>query len=342
MQEKYLSIQTIGSNGKVTLVQSLMNGSFYVKKILDIYEKNVYKWLWENPINGVPAIKEIYEENNKLVVIEEYVSGSTLDVILEEKDRFNEADVKILVVEICKILRDITDQIPMVHRDIKPSNIIIKDNGEVYLIDFNTAKITYESKSRDTVLLGTQGYAAPEQYGFSPSSERTDIYALGVLMKEMLTGNIDLSEDYKSKLKPIIDKCTMMDPKGRYGSYEELMAVLEGRNFNKWKNSIVGFRKANPVYMILACIWYFLIIMMMFTMTVEGASPIILMIERITFGVALFVITQFSGNYKNCQDYFGISRIKSRVKRYVVIFFADYAILFLFVLAMIILESFVK
>lgn len=58
------------------------------------------------------------------------------------------------------------------------------------------------------------------------------IVASSSIMKEMLTGNIDLNEDYKSKLKPIIDKCTMMDPKERYGSYEELIAVLEGRNFN--------------------------------------------------------------------------------------------------------------
>lgn len=65
MQEKYLSIQTIGSDGKVSLVQSLINGSFYVKKVLDIYEKNVYRWLVDNPINGVPVIREIYEENNK-------------------------------------------------------------------------------------------------------------------------------------------------------------------------------------------------------------------------------------------------------------------------------------
>lgn len=340
MQEKYLSIQTIGSDGKVSLVQSLINGSFYVKKVLDIYEKNVYRWLVDNPINGVPVIREIYEENNKLVVIEEYVSGSTLDVILEEKDRLDEADVRELIIEICKILKDITDLIPMVHRDIKPSNIIVKDNGEVYIIDFNTAKITYESKSRDTVLLGTQGYAAPEQYGFSPSSVRTDIYALGVLMKEMLTGNIDLNENYESKLKPIIDKCTMMEPKQRYGSYEELIAVLEGRKYNKWKNSIVGFRKGNPVYMIIASIWYLIILLMMLTMTVDGVTGFKLILERIFIGTSFFMVTQFTGNFKKCHSLIGISKIKNKMLRYTAIFFVDYGILVLMVLLMAILESF--
>lgn len=340
MQEKYLSIQTIGSDGKASLVQSLINGSFYVKKVLDIYEKNVYRWLVDNPINGVPVIREIYEENNKLVVIEEYVSGSTLDVILEEKDRLNEADVRELIIEICKILKDITDLIPMVHRDIKPSNIIVKDNGEVYIIDFNTAKITYESKSRDTVLLGTQGYAAPEQYGFSPSSVRTDIYALGVLMKEMLTGNIDLNENYESKLKSIIDKCTMMEPKQRYGSYEELIAVLEGRKYNKWKNSIVGFRKGNPVYMIIASIWYLIILLIMLTMTVDGVTGFKLILERIFIGTSFFMVTQFTGNFKNCHSLIGISKIKNKMLRYTAIFFVDYGILVLMVLLMAILESF--
>ena len=73
---------------------------------------------------------------------------------------------------------------PIIHRDIKPSNIMITEQNHVVLLDFNAAKLYTNASTNDTVLLGTKGYAAPEQYGFGSSSPQTDIYAIGVLIKE--------------------------------------------------------------------------------------------------------------------------------------------------------------
>ena len=78
-------------------------------------------------------------------------------------------------------------QIPaIIHRDIKPSNIIITAYNRAVLLDFNAAKYYSCQSTEDTVLLGTQGYASPEQYGFGSSSPQTDIYSMGILFRELL------------------------------------------------------------------------------------------------------------------------------------------------------------
>lgn len=77
---------------------------------------------------------------------------------------------------------------PIVHRDIKPSNIILTEGGRIVLIDLNAARLDDKKSSHDTQLIGTAGFAAPEQYGFAASSPRADLYAAGILMRVLLTG----------------------------------------------------------------------------------------------------------------------------------------------------------
>lgn len=77
---------------------------------------------------------------------------------------------------------------PIVHRDIKPSNIILTEDGRIVLIDLNAARLDDKNRSHDTQLIGTAGFAAPEQYGFAASSPRADLYAAGILTRVLLTG----------------------------------------------------------------------------------------------------------------------------------------------------------
>lgn len=340
MLEKYTIVQTIDDSHKVYLVKSVQDNCFYVKKVLDYYDKNVYSWLSSHKINGIPFIKEINEIDNKLIVIEEYVSGRSLESILSSKGKLNENEVKQIITAVCNILKRITDEIPLVHRDIKPSNIIIKDNGELFLIDFNTAKIIYESKSRDTVLLGTEGYAAPEQYGFAASNIQTDIYAIGVMMNELLTGSIDLNSDYSGDLKPIIQKCTMMDPKTRYTDYQSLIKQLKQKTiiFNK-KFVPVGFRRGNALSICLSIVWYLMIIFISSGLEVEGSYGINLLIDRIGFALSLIAVTLFSGNYLNCQKLINIQKINNKFLRIVVIILADFVIFFIILIITVILDS---
>lgn len=95
--------------------------------------------------------------------------------------------------ELCEILEKLhSANPPIVHRDIKPSNIIITNYDHVILLDFNAAKYFTDPNTSDTILLGTKGYAAPEQYGFGSSTPQTDIYAVGILLKELVIISLSL------------------------------------------------------------------------------------------------------------------------------------------------------
>ena len=108
---------------------------------------------------------------------------------------------------------------PIIHRDIKASNIMVTDDGVVKIIDYDAAKIYIAGQDKDTMMIGTQGLAAPEQYGFAQSNVRTDLYALGKLIGRMLPGNVDA--------KKIAEKATEMDPKKRYTSAAQMKGHIQ-------------------------------------------------------------------------------------------------------------------
>ncbi|MBQ3048940.1 MAG: protein kinase, partial [Oscillospiraceae bacterium] len=112
-----------------------------------------------------------------------------------------------------------------VHRDIKPENIIIC-GGNAVLIDFDASRIFKEESETDTQILGTTGFAAPEQYGFSQSDPKADIYSLGILLNVMLTGKHPSKELAKGRMGRIVQRCTMTNPKKRFKSVLHLMEML--------------------------------------------------------------------------------------------------------------------
>lgn len=126
---------------------------------------------------------------------------------------------------LCNILEALHSMTPpIIHRDIKPSNIIITSYNYAMLLDFNAAKQFSGQNESDTVLIGTPGYAAPEQYGFGSSSPKTDIYSLGIVLREML-GSITPVPDIAPilhRLNLIAERCTQMTPAARYQSVVEL------------------------------------------------------------------------------------------------------------------------
>jgi len=190
MLSYYKEVATINEDHGIYLVQDIRTGKFYVKKLLTVYNAEIYHYLMDHPIANTPKIYLAGESDGILTVVEEYIPGDTLEEILEEKKTLPEKQVIEITLQLSLILRAFHSCDPaIVNRDIKPSNIKISPDGMVKLLDMNAAKWTNAEAERDTKLLGTQGYAAPEQYGFGPSSVQTDIYALGVLMNVMLTGH---------------------------------------------------------------------------------------------------------------------------------------------------------
>ena len=193
----YQVVAAINEPHKVYLVQHRDSGRFYVKKILDVYSADVYKDLQAHPIPGIPRIMDSWEEDGRLVIIEEFISGVTLrDLIESTSSPAANTDLReILTVErighymagLCEILERLhSHNPPLIHRDLKPSNIIITSCDNAMLLDFNAARFYSGEPGResDTRLLGTKGYAAPEQYGFGESSPQTDIYSVGRILQE--------------------------------------------------------------------------------------------------------------------------------------------------------------
>ncbi|MBQ8802880.1 MAG: serine/threonine protein kinase [Tyzzerella sp.] len=231
----YQDITPLCKNGHVMLVQNERDGKLYVKKQLLCYNLDVYLHLQKNPVNNTPNIYGIYqkeasssEDNNNLIVIEEYLPGSTLEELLVQNGCFSEMETIDIAMQLCKILMELHKSNPsIIHRDIKPSNLLISPEKTVYLLDFNAAKPTSTSIGRDTTLLGTAGFAAPEQYGFSASSPQTDIYAVGVLINTLLIGKLPSEQIANGKLKRVILHCLEINPKDRYHNVKELYYALK-------------------------------------------------------------------------------------------------------------------
>lgn len=201
---------------------------FFVKKILKTFDAEVIKYLYENLIDSMPQIKGIYQSANHLIVIEEFIEGRTVEQILS-KGVISQAEAIRIAIVVCKVLDELHHlPKPIIHRDVKPSNIIIDNDGRVYLLDVNVAKWYKEDESEDTTLLGTRYFAAPEQYGFgfSSSSDKTDIYAMGMLLNVMITGKLPKEEKAPGEIWDVIEKCIRIEQAQRYNA-KELIAALE-------------------------------------------------------------------------------------------------------------------
>ena len=214
----------------ISLVMDPKTDKIYLRKVLDVFSVPVFEYLNSHTDVHIPRIKAFWEEGDKLVVIEEYIQGTTLEELLEKGqdykgDKFEFGEIKRILIELCDGLIFLHGaNPPIIHRDVKASNVIISEDGRVKLIDYDAAKQFAKGKKKDTVLIGTQGIAAPEQYGFAQSDERTDIFALGKLMERMLSG-IEHSE--AGQAEKIVEKATKLQPELRYKSIQEMKTAIE-------------------------------------------------------------------------------------------------------------------
>ncbi|MCD7744244.1 MAG: serine/threonine protein kinase [Lachnospiraceae bacterium] len=224
----YRPVADIRPEHGICLVQHSLTGKFYVLKRLTVYNSEIYQMLLAHPISGTPHVYEAVEADGMLTVIEEYLPGSSLQELLDDRGCLPEPQVIDIISQLLSIVRTLPHASPaIIHRDIKPSNVIISEDGIVKLLDFNAAKFASGNKCRDTALLGTSGFAAPEQYGFAPSGVQTDLYSIGVLMNVLLTGVLPSEHLADGKLSGIIAKCTQMDPRNRYSDADSLLTALK-------------------------------------------------------------------------------------------------------------------
>lgn len=241
----YRRLEEVEHKKGISLVRHIETGQIYVEKVLTQYDKSIYDWLQQSKRPYVPQIYECMEEDGTLYLIEEYIQGITLETYIEQFGCLDLDAAGRVIEYLCRTLEKLHSHIPpIVHRDIKPTNVMLhgdfkKGQGivSVYLIDFNTARVFDAERNRDTELIGTRGFAAPEQYGFSQSDARTDIYGLGVLLNYMLCGNLirdGIYEDYP-EVSQIIRKATRIDPEKRYQTAEEMLqAVYQSMCFDTY------------------------------------------------------------------------------------------------------------
>lgn len=200
------------------------------KLILRVYDCAVpaYAELLEQSCENLPAVFGCESTaDGQFFVEEEYIDGVSLDNYLRVGGKTEPARAAEIIGQVCRAVSFLHGK-GFIHRDIKPEHILITKAGKIFLIDLNAASEISQEKNSDTQLLGTVGYAAPEQFGFSRSDARTDLYAIGILMNEILTGvhpSIKLYE--KMPFRDIIEKCISMNPDDRYQTADELCEALK-------------------------------------------------------------------------------------------------------------------
>ena len=173
-----------------------------------------------------PEPVSFIENENNSFLIKEYIDGKTLKERVEDNVLSDQEIIDVISGLSTDIEKLHSLNPPIILRDIKPENIVIS-NEEYIIIDFDASREYDKTASSDTEYVGTRATAAPEQFGYSQTDARTDIYAIGMLMLYMKTGSFDRDIPVSSKLDKVIKKCIAFSPSERYSSIAELKKALE-------------------------------------------------------------------------------------------------------------------
>ena len=217
-------------------------------------EMEIMKKMADRKLSGIPKAYRIFEENGEVYLVREYIEGRSLAQMVLQKGGISEAEICRISRKICQTAEQFQNpDEPMIHRDIKPENIVVTPGGEVVFIDFGTMRSYKKDGSRDTFVVGTRGTAAPEQYGYTQTDQRTDVYAIGQTMLYMVSESYEknqLSECAVSRrMKKIIEKACSFEPDKRYGDAAQLRRAVEKCQANNRKKV---YKKAGAVFGLIA------------------------------------------------------------------------------------------
>lgn len=180
---------------------------------------------------GLPRVVKYFKHDGYNFMIREFISGANLYDHIRSNGFLSVEKCMDVMLQLCDILSYLHKQNPpVIHRDIKPQNIILTEEGDCRLIDLGISRRFKNQESRDTVFMGTEITAAPEQFGFLQTDMRSDIYSLGVLMFFLLTGSLNIKRlpdcAISGDIKAIIAKCVEFSPEKRFSSVEQLRSKL--------------------------------------------------------------------------------------------------------------------
>lgn len=260
LEYQYEEIDVIDEEKEIYLVLDQVSRRIFVKRKLPLSMLEIYKELKSVRHKNLLQVMDVYMVQGTCIVIEEYVEGISLENVLEQTTVLDEPLAMEYTKSLCEALKEL-HQRNLVHRDVNPNNIRITSNGVLKLMDFDTVK-RFQGNPRDTRLLGTVGYAAPEQFGFSESDARTDIYAVGVLLNKMLTGRFPVDGIYTEdkRLEGVIKKCTLLDKKDRYknvdGILKEFQRSQKGYYLQKFYQQLPGLRSEKKRWKCISFVMY--------------------------------------------------------------------------------------
>ena len=239
----YEKLTDLGTHENVYLVQHIETKKIYVRKDLKHYDIDVMKSIMRAAPKGMPVIYFCAEDESGLHVIEEYIQGENLGMYIKMHGCMSDAQAVRLGIFLCEALERLhLMKPPIIHCDIKPSNIILAENGDYTLLDFNAAKFSGYNKYCDREVLGTRGYAAPEQYNYDKATEQTDVYSIGATLNYLLTGETVEEGIAKGRLGDIITKCCAGEKAGRYPGVRELKLALSLNSREKEEEKHPGGR----------------------------------------------------------------------------------------------------
>ena len=251
---KYRILRVVGKGGMSVVYQAVNEKANKIWAIKEVRKDGVqnYEVVKQNLIvetellkrfnhPNLPSIIDVIDGDGSFLIVMDYIEGNSLNKALETSGAQSQEDVIEWSKQLCDVLGYLhSRKPPIIYRDMKPANVMLKPDGNISLIDFGTAREFKSSSVEDTTCLGTQGYAAPEQYGgHGQTDARTDIYCLGATMYHLVTGHnpsAPPSEMYpirqwnpmlSSGLEEIIIKCTQRNPNDRYQSCAELLYALD-------------------------------------------------------------------------------------------------------------------
>ena len=232
LSEKYIIISCLKYNDEkqVYLIKDKTDNNKYILKCAhNEYSALIYKEYEllkkaEKLINCPKPVSCITSEDI-CFLIKEFIDGETLKERVD-KEVLSDGEIIGIISKLCTDIEKLHSlNPPIILRDIKPENIVAAD-GEYILIDFDASREYDEEASSDTEYVGTRATAAPEQFGYSQTDARTDVYAIGMLMLYMKTGSFNRDISVSSNLDKIIRKCIEFSPSGRYNSVSELKKAL--------------------------------------------------------------------------------------------------------------------
>lgn len=217
-------------------------------------EMEIMKKMADRKLSGIPKAYRIFEENGEVYLVREYIEGMSLAQMVLQKGGISEAEICRISRKICQTAEQFQNpDEPMIHRDIKPENIVVTPGDEVVFIDFGTMRSYKKDGSRDTFVVGTRGTAAPEQYGYTQTDQRTDVYAIGQTMLYMVSESYEMNQlsecAVSRRMKKIIEKACSFEPDKRYGDAAQLRRAVEKCQANNRKKV---YKKAGAVFGLIA------------------------------------------------------------------------------------------